>query len=142
MEYTVYKYIWKDEVIYVGKSNTDLWSRIKAHEYENRFKPYLKNAKVFYINCNNPAETTILETYFINKYQPVLNTAMKYDNTRDFGIKDLKWHEYNYRFHDETTRIIEEVYRKLVQDKFKDKTYNEATILDEVTDYLNYKGII
>ena len=87
----VYRYIYKDEVIYVGKSDSNIGSRIKAHSKEDRFQPFLGECEISYAKLANPALTTIYETYLINKYKPKLNMAMKYDDEISFELPELDW---------------------------------------------------
>lgn len=91
MGYYVYKYEYKDEVIYVGKTDYDLKGRIECHSKEYKFQPYLSDVKILYYECKNPAHTTILETYYINKYKPKLNVSMKYDDDLDLAINEVEW---------------------------------------------------
>lgn len=95
MGYYVYKYVWKNKVIYVGKSNVSLKSRIKAHKQEQRFKKYLGNSEIFSFECCNPAETNIYETFLINKYKPILNRAMKYNDVLKIDIEEPEWERYD-----------------------------------------------
>lgn len=92
-EYVIYKYVYHGEIIYIGKSDYSLKGRIAAHSNEEKFQPFLDSSKVYFFNCNNPAETAIYELILINKYKPVLNSSMKYYNTRTFDIEEPKWHK-------------------------------------------------
>lgn len=87
----IYKYEYEGRVIYIGKTNSDLKGRIKCHAGEYKFQRYLDKANIFYYECKNPAHTTILETYYINKYKPELNSTMKYEEDLDIFIKDVEW---------------------------------------------------
>lgn len=90
----VYKYEHKGRIIYIGKSDCDFRERIRAHRKDKKFQPYLDDdLKIFYFSLPNPAFTTIYETYLINKYQPLLNEKMKYDDILFFDIPELEWHE-------------------------------------------------
>ena len=90
-EYMVYKYVHDDEIIYVGKTNSNIISRIDYHSAEGKFQPYLENCQIFYGECKNPAHTAILETYLINKYKPILNKSMKYDDNLGIKIEEPTW---------------------------------------------------
>lgn len=100
----IYKYVYHDDIIYIGKSDSNLISRIQSHEKESKFQPYLKDALIYYFDCNNPAETMIFETVLINKYKPILNVAMKYDDTREYNIEEPKWELYQRSEYD--TNVI------------------------------------
>lgn len=90
-ECVIYKYVYHDDIIYIGKSDSSLIGRIRGHEKENKFKPYLSDSQIYYFTCLNPAETTIYETFLINKYKPVLNVAMKYTHSLTMTISEPKW---------------------------------------------------
>lgn len=92
----IYKYVWCNEVIYVGKSNTDIEKRIQCHSREDKFQKYLADADVYYCFLPNEATTDIYELYYINKYHPILNVSSKY-NSEPIGIKvaDIEWSKYS-----------------------------------------------
>lgn len=139
---SIYKYVYNGEIIYIGKSDVDLWHRIKGHEKEDKFRPYLKRVKIYYFSCNNPAETTIYETYLINKYKPILNTAMKYYDTIDFNIPEPEWYDCKYKYIDETSQIIQELFKQVCQEHIRKGTLDKANVVDEVTGILIEKGIL
>lgn len=88
----IYKYVYDGEIIYIGKSDNSILNRVKSHKNEEKFKPYLDKAVVYYTECKNSAQTLIFETYLINKYKPRLNTSFKYEDDLDFDIQELEWH--------------------------------------------------
>ena len=87
----IYKYVWHNEVVYIGKADKDIMSRISAHKVESKFQPYLKDCVISYTECVNPAHTTILETFLINKYKPRLNVSMKYGESLPISIVEPEW---------------------------------------------------
>lgn len=106
----IYKYVFNNEIIYIGKSDHSFEKRIEAHSKEKSFQPYLSKSDIYYFYCNNPAETTIYETYLINKYKPKLNTAMKYEDTCIFEIKEPEWNwfcqgKFKYKRSDEARKM-------------------------------------
>lgn len=94
-ECAIYRYVYNDRVIYVGKTDHNLENRIKCHEKEEKFQPYLKKSKIEYFRVNNPAETTFWETYLINKYHGILNDAANYSDTCLPEIQIPRWHLYS-----------------------------------------------
>lgn len=95
----VYKYEYKGEIIYIGKSDHSLMERINSHRKDEKFQCYLNNElKIYYFPLPNPAFTTIYETYLINKYQPCLNDKMKYEDILFFNIPELEWVELEEEF--------------------------------------------
>lgn len=91
----VYKYVYEKEIIYIGKSDANLMSRIRQHSKESKFSKYLQNVKIFYAWLPNPAFTTILETYLINKHKPKLNQSFKYDTPLYFDIPEPYWYDFD-----------------------------------------------
>ena len=77
MGYYVYKYVLDNQIIYIGKNDTNLQDRIIQHQREEKFKPYME-ADIYYIELKNKAETSGLEKLLINKYKPILNIVDKY----------------------------------------------------------------
>lgn len=90
----VYQYVYKGEVIYIGKSDSSINNRIKAHAQEAKFQPFLNECEIYYSELSNPAFTTIYETYLINKYKPRLNVMMKYEDDIPFDLPELNWQKY------------------------------------------------
>ena len=92
-EFYIYKYVYKNDIIYIGKTNSSLFNRIKEHNKEGRFKQY-KNAEIYCFQCKNRIETEIYEKYLINKYKPVLNIADKLPQKLDIFIEEKEWIKY------------------------------------------------
>ena len=99
----IYKYVFKGQIIYIGKSDKSFEKRIYGHSKEEKFQPYLKETRIYYFYCKNPAETTIYETYLINKYKPILNKSMKYFETMGFDIPEPDWKEFKPKFEDKNS---------------------------------------
>lgn len=79
MSHFVYKYVINNEIVYIGKNDTNLHNRICQHNdnradklYQARDNPH---TKIFYIQLANRAESDGLETLLINKYKPKFNIA-------------------------------------------------------------------
>lgn len=94
MGHYVYKYVYDDEIIYIGKNDTDLITRIKQHEYEVKFRPYI-DSEIYYIELSNKAESKALETLLINKYKPKLNIADKYSGCSFLNFEEPGWEKLN-----------------------------------------------
>ena len=93
-KYHIYKYVVDDEIVYIGKSKT-LDARIRQHSYEEDFKPYLKNCKIFCFECANSVEMDLLEMGLINQYKPILNVVDKHDGfSGRITIQEPDWEEY------------------------------------------------
>ncbi len=96
-QHGLYKYVCDGEIIYIGKSNANIYNRIKDHTRETKFKPYLqKGVEIYTCLLPNSAETDILEKALINQYKPVLNGT---DNQPGFSshieVNEPAWTLFN-----------------------------------------------
>lgn len=75
----IYKFVRCDtnEIIYIGKTNNNLKSRVEDHlrgkGIDEKFNAYKGNYKVYVAFLPNSVETDIIERALINQYKPVLN---------------------------------------------------------------------
>lgn len=93
-EHFVYKYLLDNQILYIGKVDSDLRRRVEKHTKEEKFKPYLDHAEIFCIPLANPTETTFLELYLINKYKPILNVVAKYEGMSNIQLQEPDWIPY------------------------------------------------
>lgn len=128
----VYKYVYDNEIIYVGKSDHSILGRIKGHSTESKFKPFLKKCQIYYAWLPNPAFTTIFETFLINKYKPRLNVAMKYDAILPFDICEPVWYLFN--------PSIGLLYQKGDELNFTNSNDDELFNLSQEINKLNFKN--
>lgn len=103
-EYYVYRFLdEKNNILYVGKT-VDLDKRMNVHFGNNGHlseNEYAKVKKVEYIRCDNQAEMSVKEIYFINKYKPPFNTSMLWDgNVFIEEYDEIKW-ENTYEIKEE-----------------------------------------
>ena len=89
----VYKYVYENEIIYIGKSDNSIIDRISAHTKEEKFAPYIDKADIYYSPCINSAHTKVVETCLINKYKPILNITDKYEESFDVGFIEPLWYK-------------------------------------------------
>ena len=113
----VYKYVHDDKIIYIGKNDTDLHSRINQHKLEDKFKPYLKSSKIYYCKLANSIRSDVVESELIRRYKPKLNVA-KMSNWTGLEFKEPKWMEYTYK---QKTKNKKEKYFKLTKAKTKEE---------------------
>lgn len=97
-EHIVYRYRLKEtgEIIYVGKTNSSLKSRIDAHAKEEKFSPYKGKWEIDFIILANFVETDVVEKFLINKWKPVLNDkdCVSY-KTNSLSIILPNWQPYS-----------------------------------------------
>ena len=78
MGHYVYKYVYDGEIVYIGKNDTDLETRINQHKLEEKFRPYLKS-DIYYIELANSIMSDVVESELIRRYKPKLNVAKMSD---------------------------------------------------------------
>ena len=93
-EHYLYKYVYNDEIIYIGKTNSNLRQRIHSHANEEKFQPYINEAQIYIMELANCTEVNGLELLLINKYRPILNYADKHDKTTNIYIEEPAWNTY------------------------------------------------
>lgn len=123
--YCVYKYVYQNKIIYIGKTDSSLEARIYGHSKEDKFKPYLTDCEIYYIALRNSVETSVIEKILINKYRPILNIADKTDSELPVIYNDAGWLLYKpttdmdketdiskYRKNNKLTPYREEIYKE------------------------------
>ena len=78
MGHYVYKYVLNNEIIYIGKNDTDLPSRIRQHGKPGDNIPMegwseLNKASVFFIKLANAHMSDVVECELIRRYRPKYN---------------------------------------------------------------------
>lgn len=108
--YYIYKYVYRGEIIYIGKTKRDLSERIYEHSVELKFLPYLGESKIQYFELPTQVEMDIYEKYFINIYMPKLNVVDTDGAVFSFQIKEPKWKEFTGKqekqFQDKTLSVF------------------------------------
>lgn len=93
-EHYVYKYVKDGEVIYVGKTNSNLTARINAHAAEVQFQK-IAPWDIFVIKLDNSTQTGGFERLLIDLYHPQLNTQYVNSRSRTYFEDTLPWQSYN-----------------------------------------------
>lgn len=94
-QFYIYRYVYRGEIIYLGKTNRNLYYRIKEHENEVKFMPYLSEAKIQYYELKTQVEMDIAEKYWINVYSPKLNVVDMDGATFNFTMPEPYWKTYD-----------------------------------------------
>ena len=88
--YAIYKYVYDNKIIYIGKTNSSLKNRLICHSNESKFQPFLE-ADIFYFEVANKTETEIFEKILINKYHPRLNVVDNYEESINIVFQEPQW---------------------------------------------------
>ena len=93
MGHYVYKYVEDNEIIYIGKNDTDLHTRISQHVSEKKFKEH-PDAKIYYGELANSVESRFMEMMLINRYKPILNVVDKVEGNSFIDFTEPEWKPY------------------------------------------------
>lgn len=94
----VYKYVYNDQIIYIGKNDTDLVSRLSAHGKPGDNIPEegwneINNSDIYYCKLANKIMSDVVESELIRKYKPKYNKA-KMSEWAGLQFPELKWEKF------------------------------------------------
>ena len=92
--YTIYRYVYNNETIYVGKTKRNLKLRVSEHSIEDKFLPYLDECKIEFFDAGNRQSMDIYEKYLINEMSPILNVVDKENANFIFTLPYMEWKPY------------------------------------------------
>lgn len=112
LKYGLYKYVYHNEIIYIGSSNPQkgagIIDRIAAHAKEEKFQPYLADCEIYYVSMKDYRHLiSSFEIGLINQYVPILNKNQKPLTPSDIDFDKMlpcKWQLYN-----ETISLIDSI---------------------------------
>lgn len=98
MGHYVYKYVYKDEIIYIGKNNTNLYDRLKNHGKPGDNIPEeaweeINSSDIFYCELANSIMSDVVESELIRRYKPKYNRAKKSDWS-GLGFVEPEWKKF------------------------------------------------
>lgn len=82
-----------NEILYIGKTIQTLSNRLSGH-YHLPEECYSSTRKIEFAECNSKADLSIYESYYINKFKPIYNTDLKYDDELTIILPELFWNIY------------------------------------------------
>lgn len=91
----VYKYVVDGQIIYIGKTDSDLINRINCHEKEDKFQDYFGKWDIYCTPLSNHVETNYFEGFLINKYKPILNDLDNEPGVCNIDIIEPEWFSLN-----------------------------------------------
>ena len=95
MGHYVYKYVYNEEIIYIGKNDTDLYSRLRQHgKYGDNIPEEgwdkINNSDIFYCELPNATMSDVVESELIRRYKPKYNKA-KMSEWCGIGFVEPEW---------------------------------------------------
>ena len=91
MQHFVYKYVYNNTIIYVGKAKNSLKRRLNQHgthqdNIDKEFHDYINDSDIYYLEFDSSIICDMVETCLINMYNPVCNKAKKVENFSESHI--------------------------------------------------------
>lgn len=117
MPHYVYKYVLDKEIIYIGKTDKPLATRLRCHgrkgdnipeEYWNE----INKADIYYAECYNEMMSDTLETALIDRYKPKCNVQKKSD-VSGYSLIEPLWYYYHGKVNNKLKLSIKEAELKL-----------------------------
>ena len=115
------------EILYIGKTTQTLSNRFSGH-YHLPEECYSSTRKIEYANCNSKADLSIYESYYINKFKPIYNTDLKYDDELTIVLPELFWNTYEDSENEKYCKSLKHATNSFKQER--DETYIRDTIID------------
>ncbi len=153
MGHYVYKYVLNDEIIYIGKNDTNLQTRIMSHETSRVDKLYGfrkkfgKDLTIYYAKVSNKLQSDLLESFLIDKYKPKFNEAKKYKGVFKLfeGAKEPRF--FIFKDKAKSTKKVARDFRH-IKGKYQYVPYDKKELFEnmlyviQATFKTDYKGIM
>ena len=99
MGHYVYKYVLQDEIIYIGKNDTNLHNRIASHgkpgdNIDQEGWSDINRADVYYIKLANSVMSDVVEKELIRRYKPKYNKAAIKTEWIGIPFAEPEWTKY------------------------------------------------
>ena len=144
--HSVYKYVLNGEIIYIGKSDSDLDMRLKQHGREGDNIPReawseIKASDIYYTILANSIMSDVVESELIRRYKPKWNTAKKETAWSGLPFQEPEWIIYSPK-KDKTKKTIDKSKREKqkMEHMISDLKHNQypanliAYIIDSIID--------
>lgn len=98
MGHYVYKYVLNDEIIYIGKCDSVLESRLNQHgkpgdNIDKKYWEDINTSDIYYCTLANATMSDVVESELINRHKPKCNTA-KISDWDGLELPEPKWERY------------------------------------------------
>ena len=110
MKYYVYKYVYNNQIIYIGKT-TNIDRRISQHgrkgdNIKEKYWNMINKSDIYIAEISNKnIDYNLLEILLIQKYHPICNMVNKTTQNVNFNFKEPAWQLYKTSF-DEINGLI------------------------------------
>lgn len=118
-----------EEIIYIGKSDKDVEIRWSSHGHISDVSCYFNIDKLVYIEAN-PTDAELLETLFINFYQPKYNGAKKYNDVQTLFNMGEIFHKFPWKTWEKGSFINGRYVKNEIKDTMLEKSFPVVIVSD------------
>lgn len=109
MSHYVYKYVYNNEIIYIGKTDTNLIRRLKEHcksgdNIDSKYWDKINKSDIYYCYANNKIMSDVIESELIRRYKPICNKA-KMSDWSGIEFVEPKWYFFDKNIMNEVKTI-------------------------------------
>lgn len=109
--HTLYRIYYDDTIVYVGRTNQPLSTRIRGHLFTKPMHRTLKIdriSKIEYAEFESEADMNLYEIYYINLLKPALNCDDKVKDELTVKLPEVKWSEAHFKLWDKWKQEIQQ----------------------------------
>lgn len=109
--HTLYRIYYGDIIVYVGRTNQPLSTRIRGHLFKKPMHRTLninQISKIEYVEFESEADMNLYEIYYINLLKPALNCDDKVKDKLTVKLPEVEWSEAHFKLWDKWKQEIEQ----------------------------------
>lgn len=109
--HTLYRIYYGDIIVYVGRTNQPLSTRIRGHLFKKPMHRTLninQISKIEYVEFESEADMNLYEIYYINLLKPALNCDDKVKDELTVKLPEVEWKEAYFKLWDKWKKEISE----------------------------------
>ena len=166
MGHYVYKYVLDGEIIYIGKCDDNLDSRLKCHGRKgDNISPCawddINKSDIFYVELANSTMSDVVESELINRYKPKYNKA-KMSKWCGLPFPEPQWSKYrkpvkrslkkrhkeyeiadNREHNAKAYKILNYILHQILEGNYEiEENHGIASIKVEITDFLDGAEVV
>lgn len=109
--HTLYRIYYGDIIVYVGRTNQPLSTRIRGHLFKRPMYRTLninQISKIEYVEFKSEADMNLYEIYYINLLKPALNCDDKVKDELTVKLPEVEWSEAHFKLWDKWKQEIKQ----------------------------------
>lgn len=133
----VYKYVYNDEIIYIGKTDISIIKRLSQHgksgdNIDEKYWNQINNSKIYYCKLANKCMCDVVESELIRRYKPKLNKDKK-SEWSGLNFVEPEWYYFDKELYNNIVR--RNIYLENIVHEFNN---NKKTMKDTIYKQLEF----